>query len=145
MKRLLYALTGLGLVSIFVMGTLHERSPLRGTWRFSPFVPSTTALGTPDLILTAAAGPLAGEQSVQNVASTEDISGRDGGFVETFKNPPEVSSAGGVLNLTLTAEPKQVDIAGQSVQARVYNGLYIPPTLRVHPGATMNIMLINAI
>jgi suppressor of ftsI len=76
---------------------------------------------------------------------TEESSGRDGGFVETFKNPPEVSSSGGVLNLTLTAEPKEVDIAGQSVQARVYNGLYIPPTLRVHPGDTMNITLINAI
>jgi suppressor of ftsI len=145
MKRLLYALSGLGLVSIFVMGTLNERSPLRGTWSFSPFVPSTTALGTPDPIPTAAAGTLEGEQSVQNVAMTEESSGRDGGFIETFKNPPEVSSSGGVLNLTLTAEPKQVDIAGQSVQARVYNGLYIPPTLRVHPGDTMNITLINAI
>jgi suppressor of ftsI len=145
MQRLLYALSGLGLVAIFVMGTLHERSPLRGTWSFSAFVPSTTALGTPDLSLTAAAGPLAGGQSVQHVASTEDSSGSDGGFVETFKNPPEVRSAGGVLNLTLIAELQQVEIAGQSVQARVYNGLYIPPTLRVHPGDTMNITLINAI
>src|SRR5256886_10255671 len=34
MKRLRYALTGLGLVSIFVMATLHERSPLRATLRF---------------------------------------------------------------------------------------------------------------
>jgi hypothetical protein len=48
-----------------------------------------------------------------NFAITEESSGGDGGFVETFKNPPEVSSSGGVLNLTLTAEPKEVDIAGQ--------------------------------
>jgi hypothetical protein len=58
MKRLLHALSGLGLISIFVMGTLHDRSPLRGTWSFSPFVPSTTAPGTPGPIPTAAAGTL---------------------------------------------------------------------------------------
>ena len=96
-------------------------------------------------IPTAAAGILEGGQSVQHVASTEDSRGRDGGFVETFHNPPEVRSAGGVLTLTLTAELQDVEIAGQRVQARVYNGLYIPPTLRVHPGDTMHITLINAI
>ena len=103
MKRLLYALSGLGLVLLFVMGALHERSLLRSTWSFSPFVLSTTAPGTPDPLPTAAAGTLGGEQSVQSVAMIEGSSGRDGGFVETFKNPPEVSSSGGVLNLPLTA------------------------------------------
>jgi Multicopper oxidase len=96
-------------------------------------------------IPTAAAGTLDWAQSRQNVATTEESSGSDRQFVETFKNPPEVSSAGGILNLTLTAEPTAVETAGQRVQAKVYNGLYIPPTLRVQPGDTMPITLINAI
>jgi suppressor of ftsI len=145
MKRFLYAVSGVGLVSIVVIGILYARSPLRGTWSVSPFVPSATAPGMPAPIPTAAAGTLEGGQRAQHVASTDDSRGRDGGFVETFHNPPEVRSAGGVLSLTLTAELQDVEIAGQRVQARVYNGLYIPPTLRVHPGDTMQITLVNAI
>ena len=32
MKRFLYALSGFGLVSLVVMGTLHDKRPLSGTW-----------------------------------------------------------------------------------------------------------------
>ena len=64
MKRLLYSLSGLGLVSILVMGAWvsntradHEKSPLRGTWSFSQFDPSTTLL-TPNPIPVTAVGTL---------------------------------------------------------------------------------------
>lgn len=60
MKRLFSSLSGLGLVSILVTGISvsgsnadQERSPLRGTWSFSQFVPSTTILGTPPIPITA--------------------------------------------------------------------------------------------
>ena len=65
MKHFLYSLSGLGLVSILVMGASvssaradNQKSPLRGTWSFSQVVPATTALGTPEPIPTAAAGTL---------------------------------------------------------------------------------------
>jgi hypothetical protein len=60
MKRFLYAVGGLGLVSIVVIGILYARSPLSGTWSVSPFVPSATAPGMPAPIPTAAAGTLEG-------------------------------------------------------------------------------------
>ena len=63
MKHFLYTLSGLGLVSILIMGTSvsstsadPKKSPLRGAWSFSQFVPATTAFGTPTPIPTAAAG-----------------------------------------------------------------------------------------
>jgi hypothetical protein len=65
MKKFLYSLSGLGLVSILVMGASvssadgdKQKSPLRGAWSWSQFVPATTAFGTPSPIPTAAAGTL---------------------------------------------------------------------------------------
>lgn len=84
------------------------------------------------------------EQSLQNFAITSVSSEGGGGFPETFTNPPNIVSSGGVLNTTFTAAQTEVDIAGQKVQAIVYNGLYTPPTLRVRAGDTMNIEIINA-
>jgi FtsP/CotA-like multicopper oxidase with cupredoxin domain len=43
--------------------------------------------------------------------------------------------------LTIRREP--LNIAGQTVVGNFYNGLYIPPTLRVSPGDVMTIELIN--
>lgn len=65
MRRLLYALSGLGFISILIMGnaasgTCGEKasSPLRGTWSFSQFVPATLLLGTPNPIPITAVGTL---------------------------------------------------------------------------------------
>ena len=64
MKQFLYSLSGVGLVSILVLGASvssadgdKQKSPLRGAWSFSQFVPTTTALGPP-AIPTASAGTL---------------------------------------------------------------------------------------
>ena len=83
------------------------------------------------------------DESLQNFVVVETNRQGEGGVVETFRNPPEVASSNGVLEVTLAAEEKEIDIAGQKVKARVYNGLYIPPTLRVRPGDTMNIRIVN--
>ena len=65
MKKFLSSLSGLGLVSLLVMGTSassthakNNKSPLRGTWSFSEFVPATPAFHTPTPIPTASAGTL---------------------------------------------------------------------------------------
>jgi suppressor of ftsI len=84
------------------------------------------------------------EQSQQNFIITEVDSDGGGGTIETFRNPPVIASSNGVLETTFTAAQQEVNIAGQRVQAIVYNGLYIPPTLLVQPGDTMNITIINA-
>lgn len=63
---------------------------------------------------------------------------------ETFREPPVVSSRLGVLRVSLTPKPSTVNIAGHRVMLLAYNGLYMPPTLRLHPGDTLRIRLTNA-
>jgi len=65
MKNSHYWLGGVGLASLLILGTTvreiqaeGRKSPLRGAWSFSQFVPSTTGFGTPTPISTAAAGTL---------------------------------------------------------------------------------------
>lgn len=66
-------------------------------------------------------------------------------FEETFQSPPEVRSENGVLQLNLTAEEKEITIGYQKINARVYNGLYTPPLLRVRPGDTIKLHYTNNI
>ena len=56
-------------------------------------------------------------------------------------NPPEVRSAGGVASLTLTAEidPKT------GAPAISYQGAFVPPTIRVSPGDTIDLTYVNAL
>jgi suppressor of ftsI len=58
---------------------------------------------------------------------------------DDLANPPEVASAHGVLDLTLTAA---IDPAtgGPGIE---YDGAFVPPTLRVNPGDTIDITYIN--
>jgi len=61
-----------------------------------------------------------------------------------FSNPPELRSAGGVLDGTLMVEPAQATVAGASVTfSALYNGLYMPPVLRVQPGDVVRLKLQN--
>ena len=61
-----------------------------------------------------------------------------------FSNPPIIESQGGILDVTLTVAPATVSVAGQTVTTTVYNGLYMPPVLKVNPGDTIQLHLINA-
>ncbi len=38
-----------------------------------------------------------------------------------------------------------MDVAGRSILAAAYNGSYVPPTLRVHPGDVVQLRLVNAL
>jgi suppressor of ftsI len=60
-----------------------------------------------------------------------------------FPEPTEMRAADGVLRATLIAEERAVDIAGQSIQARVFNGAFVGPTLRLRPGDRLELELVN--
>jgi suppressor of ftsI len=62
---------------------------------------------------------------------------------ETFPEPAEMVSENGVLQAKLTAEEQQIEIAGTPVSARVYNGAFVGPTLRLNPGDTLDLELDN--
>lgn len=61
----------------------------------------------------------------------------------TFREPPVVASRAGALRISLTPKLSTVSVAGRRVMAMVYNGSYLPPTLRVHPGDTVRLRLAN--
>jgi len=60
-----------------------------------------------------------------------------------FSNPPEIVSQGGVLGGTLTAAPATVQVGAKAVSTTVYNGLLMPPLLRVQPGDKVRLQLRN--
>ena len=64
---------------------------------------------------------------------------------ETFREPPVIGSRRGVLQISLTAAPSMISVAGLRAQLMTYNGLYMPPTLRVHSGDTIRIRLTNSL
>jgi FtsP/CotA-like multicopper oxidase with cupredoxin domain len=65
------------------------------------------------------------------------------GLPTAFREPPSVSSRGGVLQVTLAAARSSITVGGQRALAEVYNGSYAPPTLRVRPGDLIRLRLIN--
>ena len=60
-----------------------------------------------------------------------------------FENPPEIVSVNGTLHATLAPKLTEFEVGGQKVRATIYNGLYMPPVLRVNPGDTIRINLDN--
>jgi FtsP/CotA-like multicopper oxidase with cupredoxin domain len=62
---------------------------------------------------------------------------------EQFANPPQLVSKNGILRATLTAQEEKVTVSGRDVTARAYNGEFIPPTLVVKPGDTIELTLVN--
>ncbi|WP_411102863.1 multicopper oxidase family protein [Streptomyces sp. cmx-4-9] len=58
-------------------------------------------------------------------------------------DPAQVVSRNGVLRTSIAVERKKVRLAGSDVWALTYNGLYMPPTLRLKPGDRMEIAFEN--
>ncbi|MGD9530815.1 MAG: multicopper oxidase family protein, partial [Pseudonocardia sp.] len=52
-------------------------------------------------------------------------------------------AAPSTVNVTLTAEDKAVEIDGKTLQARVFNGAFAAPTIRVRPGDSLDVELVN--
>jgi suppressor of ftsI len=60
-----------------------------------------------------------------------------------FRQPPVLRSHHGVLRATLPIDHTAVDIAGARVRAKVYRRSFPGPTLRVRPGDTLDLRVVN--
>jgi suppressor of ftsI len=60
-----------------------------------------------------------------------------------FEQPAVLRSRGGLLKATLTVAQGADNVAGAEVRGKSYQGTFIGPTLRVRPGDTMEIRLVN--
>ncbi len=60
-----------------------------------------------------------------------------------LQDPPSLQSKDGVLEATLTVTRTNYNVGGQTVQGLTYNGLVQPPTLKVNPGDTIKLSLVN--
>jgi suppressor of ftsI len=60
-----------------------------------------------------------------------------------LREPAVYRSRHGVLNVTLVASSRVVQIAGRRVVAKVYNGSWVAPTLSIAPGDLVEIKLVN--
>ncbi|HEX6016258.1 MAG TPA: hypothetical protein VFY87_31535 [Geminicoccaceae bacterium] len=65
--------------------------------------------------------------------------------VDDLPNPPEISSRDGVLSGTLTIAPARVTVAGRGTTSNVIDGDFVPPTLRVRRGDTIEVRAVNRI
>lgn len=82
-------------------------------------------------LAVSACNPIAGQEKTR--------------LAETFSEPPELASRNGVLQTTLKVQMKRTQVGGRPVTVRTYNSLQFPPTLRVRPGDTIRLKLVNAI
>jgi suppressor of ftsI len=57
--------------------------------------------------------------------------------------PPETRSVNGVLDATITAGPGRVQLGDRAFTGLLYNGAYVPPTLRARLGDTLRINFRN--
>jgi FtsP/CotA-like multicopper oxidase with cupredoxin domain len=69
----------------------------------------------------------------------------DAAGLRDLSDPPEIRSRRGVLQATFTAEPDRVTVAGRTFRSNVYNGLYVPPTLRIRRGDKIRLRVVNRI
>ena len=60
-----------------------------------------------------------------------------------FADPPSLESEGGVLAVTLDASPSEILIKKKRVTSNVYNGLYVPPLLRLGHGDMLEVQTVT--
>jgi suppressor of ftsI len=61
-----------------------------------------------------------------------------------YEDPPTLESSGGVLSVTLEAAPTEIQINKKRVTSNVYNGLYVPPVLRLQQGDLLEVHQVNS-
>src|SRR3954454_15201401 len=64
---------------------------------------------------------------------------------EELVEPVVRTSQGGLLDTTLTARVMALPLAGQTATVSVYEGSFPGPTLRVRPGETLRVNLVNTL
>lgn len=62
---------------------------------------------------------------------------------EPLIQPPEMHSVNGVLDTTIAAAPGPVQLGDRTFTGLLYNGAYVPPTLRARLGDTLRITFRN--
>lgn len=62
---------------------------------------------------------------------------------EDLRDPPEILSRNGLLRTRIVVERRKVRLAGRDLWALTYNGMYMPPTLRLRPGDRMEVSFAN--
>jgi suppressor of ftsI len=60
-----------------------------------------------------------------------------------LRDPPQLVSHNGILQVQIVVERQQVDVAGRKLWALTYNGHYMPPTLRIRPGDKLELAMEN--
>ena len=60
-----------------------------------------------------------------------------------FQNPVQISSVDGVLDLTFDVDVSPGEVNGPEFESAQHNGMFAPPTLRVNPGDTILLDVIN--
>ncbi|MGW4977348.1 multicopper oxidase family protein [Streptomyces mirabilis] len=60
-----------------------------------------------------------------------------------LRDPAQIVSRNGLLRTRIVVERKKVRLAGRGLWALTYNGMYMPPTLRLRPGDRMEISFEN--
>ena len=115
------------LVVALVIGLGQNGTPPAAVAAGTPGSPS----GSPSSAQAAAPA----EAPVQTTFKTEQR--------QPFEAPVELRSANGLLRTAFTVEPTTFTVAGAKVRGYAYQGQYIGPTLRVHPGDTVRIDLTN--
>src|SRR5215207_5123794 len=60
-----------------------------------------------------------------------------------FEQPVVLRSRGGLLRTTFTVQERRFTVAGVQVRGKSYQGDFIGPTLRVRPGDTIEVRLVN--
>jgi FtsP/CotA-like multicopper oxidase with cupredoxin domain len=110
----------------FPTPTLDRRSLLRAAGRFGKTLAAGSLL-SPGLSML---GP--GAHALAKAPTPEPL-----------VQPPEVRSRNGVLETTITAAPGQVRLGDHEFSGLLYNGAYVPPTLRARLGDTLRITFRN--
>src|SRR5258708_25136971 len=90
---------------------------------------------------SSATGWAATDASARVVAQTAAVATRSSDT--PLREPQQWVSRNGYLRVRLVAEMRQVDLDGRRVRALVYNGDYMPPTIRLRPGDRLDLELVN--
>ena len=75
----------------------------------------------------------------------DGVRAADSARPEALRDPAVVASYDGALEVSVTAARGAAQVGGRQVIAQVYNGTYLPPTLRVQPGDVIRLRLVNAL
>jgi FtsP/CotA-like multicopper oxidase with cupredoxin domain len=111
----------------------------------------TTPAGWPQRRTAAVAGLAASAVLVAGCGAAVPPRGPDSPAVRSaalassgaLREPPTLRSRNGILRATLPVQRRRVRVAGTRAWAKVYRESFPGPTLRVHPGDTVDLHVVN--